>query len=176
MTSNSLHLVKFPISSFGKVQRSFKANWLDSFEWLEYSVSSNAAFCFPCRAFNVSGLKDGKFTVTGFTNWKKALEKKQGFHQHETSLHHISAMESWIEKRERIRSDTTVSELISNVTLQKRRFYMKSIIEVIIFLIENELSFRGDWDSEEHRETGVFRNLFEFKLKDSEERHAFRTS
>lgn len=75
----------------------------------------------------------------------------------------------WNEKQERIRSKTTVSELLSKVTLEKREEYMKSITEVICFLIENESAFREDCDSEEHREMGVFRNLFEFKLKDSEE-------
>ncbi len=45
---------------------------------------------------------------------------------------------------------------------------MRSIIEVIIFLIKNELAFRGNWDEDDHKEDGLFRNLFEFKLKDNE--------
>ncbi|KAJ6639284.1 Zinc finger protein [Pseudolycoriella hygida] len=61
-------------------------------------------------------------------------------------------MTSWGEKRIRLGDDTTVSELLSTAILQKRRFYVKRIVEVICFLIENQLPFRGDWDAEEHRE------------------------
>lgn len=45
-----------------------------------------------------------------------------------------------------------MNELADNAILEKRRYYVKSIIEVIIFLIENEVGFRGNWDEEQHKE------------------------
>ena len=35
----------------GKIWRSFQPQWLDKFDWLEYSVKKEAAFCFPCFLF-----------------------------------------------------------------------------------------------------------------------------
>lgn len=165
MSAKSLTSHTFPLTYFGKNARSFHLQWLDNFKWLEYSVSKDAAFCFPCRAFGVPG----KFTIEGFRNWKKAMEKKNGLYQHEESASHIKAASSWEEKRLRVGNDAVISTLLSTAILEKRRFYVKSIIECIYFLIENELAFRGDWDIDEQREMGIFRNLFEFKLKDSEQ-------
>lgn len=77
-------------------------------------------------------------------------------------------MLSWEEFLNREHSQTSVSELLTHKALEKRRYYIKSVIEVIIFLITNEVAFRGSWDKDYHKEDGIFRNLFEFKLKDNE--------
>lgn len=69
------------------------------------------------------------------------MEKKNGFYLQELSFNHIQSMSSWTEKRSRDNNQSTVSELLSTKILQKRRFYMTSVIEVIYFLIENELPF-----------------------------------
>lgn len=168
MTANSLRGVKFPKSSISKYSRSFNPAWLDKFKWLEYSVSRDDAFCFLCRAFDVNGMKEPAFTSTGYSSWKKALNTDGGFNKHEKSLSHLEATCSWNERINRHNDNNDVSEILSNTLLAKRRFYMKSVIEVLIFLIENETAMRGNWDMENHKEDGIFRNLFEFKLKDCE--------
>lgn len=78
-------------------------------------------------------------------------------------------MLSWKEQQKRDEENTGVAELLSNSVLQKRKFYMKTVVEVIIFIIENELALRGNWDLDNHVEDGIFRSLFEFQLKQSEE-------
>lgn len=70
----------------------------------------------------------------------------------------------WKEKQNRVNSCLSVSTLINENVLEKHRYYIKSIIEVIQFLVVNELSFRGDY-IEEHGERGLFVKLFEFILK-----------
>ena len=32
-------------------KENFKSMWFENYEWLEYSVSKNSAFCFTCRMF-----------------------------------------------------------------------------------------------------------------------------
>jgi len=74
------------------------------FGWLEYSLQKQAAFCFFCRFFGVtgsgvSGPSGGQvtpvFTSTGYNNWKKALEKKSGFVRHAESKAHLHAEQAY---------------------------------------------------------------------------------
>lgn len=135
---------------------------------LEYSVQKDAAFCFACRKFDLNTTKENTFTIIGYKDWKHATEKNGGFQRHERSTCHIDAMRSWNELTNREENQSSVHEILTNTTLAKRRYYMTAIVETIIFLIENEVGFRGNWDEEQHKEDGIFQNLFEFKLKDNE--------
>jgi len=58
----------------GLQNRSLSAKYLKEYSWLEYRQEKNAAFCFCCRHFGRSDI-DQVFTKTGFTNWKKVLNK-----------------------------------------------------------------------------------------------------
>ncbi|KAK1390577.1 zinc finger MYM-type protein 5-like [Heracleum sosnowskyi] len=58
--------------------RTFQANWFGEFDWLEYNIHKDAAFCMWCYLFNPKRADNsGKnaFTTTGFKKWKKALNK-----------------------------------------------------------------------------------------------------
>ena len=41
-------IIKFPKNNNG---RAFVAGWYTEYQWLEYSISKNGAFCFYCRNF-----------------------------------------------------------------------------------------------------------------------------
>ena len=44
----------FPLRKFGmRRPHGFSREWYRSYQWLEYSVERDAAFCFPCRMFKV---------------------------------------------------------------------------------------------------------------------------
>ena len=73
---------KFPSKQYGSVNKSFQSSWYIDYPWLEYSVSKNCAYCFPCRFFSVHG--DKTFIYTGYSNWKFARGKKGGL-----QVHHI---------------------------------------------------------------------------------------
>ncbi|KAJ6640384.1 Organic cation transporter protein, partial [Pseudolycoriella hygida] len=165
VTTTSLKRFTFPKTN----TRAFQLGWLDRFQWLEYSVSRDAAYCFVCRQFDVVGTKELAFKVNGFSKWKRALEKNAGFVKHEQAVTHKSAMISWDERKTRTANNNGISELVSNTVLQKRRFYMKTMIEILIFLITNEVAIRGSWDIENHKEDYVFRNLFEFEISHNKE-------
>ncbi|KAH7663595.1 Ribonuclease H-like protein [Dioscorea alata] len=67
----------FPRKQQGKDLRSFKELWFQKFDWLEYSVEKDAAYCFYCYLFKQprsDKLGIDAFTKTGFSNWKKAME------------------------------------------------------------------------------------------------------
>nr|XP_017221282.1 PREDICTED: uncharacterized protein LOC108198012 [Daucus carota subsp. sativus] len=66
----------FPKKQLNKEMRSFQANWFKEFDWLEYSVAKDEAYCLWCYLFKPDREENtGKnaFTTAGFNNWKKAL-------------------------------------------------------------------------------------------------------
>lgn len=52
--------------------------------------------------------------------------------------------------------------------LEKRRYYFKTIVETILFLVKNELPFRGNWNSDDDVEFGLFQDLFKYTLQKDE--------
>jgi hypothetical protein len=48
-------IIDFPKSTIGNRDCKFQSRWYDEFEWLEYSVVKDAAFCFYCRCFGTLG-------------------------------------------------------------------------------------------------------------------------
>ncbi|XP_074373737.1 uncharacterized protein LOC141714096 [Apium graveolens] len=51
----------FPTTQFGKSARAFRDEWfkIKSYDWLEYSVSKDAAYCFYCYLFKSNGNRCG---------------------------------------------------------------------------------------------------------------------
>ncbi|XP_070665151.1 uncharacterized protein [Malus domestica] len=67
----------FPITNMSGINRRFIPQWFDEFDWLEYSVSKDAAFCLYCYLFKTNFEQVGSeaFTGDGFKNWKKGRER-----------------------------------------------------------------------------------------------------
>lgn len=144
--------------------RRFQKQWLDKYKWLEYSLSSDAAFCFACRQFGTDA--NSEFTKTGYNNWKNALTSSKGFGGHECSTQHIENMAKWVEHDTRLQMSKGIGDLLSDKTvLAQRKYYMKSLIGLIKLIAGNELCFRGSWDDEEHKESGLFTTLFEYSVE-----------
>ena len=109
-------------------------------------MQKDACFCFPCRKYSSAGgsERDVVFTSRGYTNWKAALEKDRGLAKHASSHGHVQAAASWSEHKARDSTGTTVdSLLVGKTALEKNRYYVKSIAEVVQFLCVNELGLRG---------------------------------
>lgn len=151
-----------------QVGRKFNPEWYRRFEWLEYSVQRDAAFCYPCRKFaphHVVTENKKRFTVHGFFNWKRAVgDKEKGLLQHDNCTWHNEAMARWKEKLIRTDSGKSVSLMVSADVLEKRRYYVRSIAEVVKFLAVNELPFRGTYDLTQHEEGGLFNRLLSYTL------------
>jgi len=141
-----------------------------------------AAFCYCCRHF--SNRSDPYFTITGFSNWQHALDKNKGFSKHAASSVHIQAMTAWKEKETRASTKQEISTLVNERQLEKNRYYITSIVEVIQFLCINELPLRGDGHSSiesldtdnQDEPSGLFLRLFEYTLsKDVKLKEIFNT-
>ena len=82
----------FPYRNIGGVPRRFSIQWLYNYEWLEYSVKKDSAFCFICYLFK-KGSGSKTFIVDGWNNWNignTALLKHSG------SMAHKAAQERYI--------------------------------------------------------------------------------
>lgn len=109
----------------------FNTKWLNDYVWLEYSVSTNKAFCYACRQFSPTHERDNVFKYDGFTNWKAALESNKGFRKHQSSGMHLNSMAKWSEAIKRQKTNASVLEMASGNVLQYRRNYVTKIIEVL---------------------------------------------
>ncbi|KAK9726075.1 hypothetical protein RND81_05G188400 [Saponaria officinalis] len=71
-------LRNFPYSGPEGHRRSFQSSWYKNFpDWLEYSLSKDAAFCFLCYLFaDKPNPHTNTFTMIGFNNWKRVNEGK----------------------------------------------------------------------------------------------------
>ncbi|CAF3939864.1 unnamed protein product [Rotaria sordida] len=70
-----------PDFKFPTVQnRHFCRQWYSIYSWLEYSPTSDRAFCYVCRLLYGSGKIDSWFTVTGFNSWENAIAKLNNLH------------------------------------------------------------------------------------------------
>jgi len=126
-------------------RRDFQPIWFERFPWLEFSVEKKAAFCYCCRHFALlSQGGDTTFIKNGFSDWFHALENKRGLRGHDDSLVHKNAYAMWQERKERFEKNETITALVCDKQLERNRYYVKSIAEVVQFLAINCLSFRGD--------------------------------
>jgi len=160
--SNNINQIILP--SYPQVDgRSFRSQSYKLFDWLEYCPEKNVTYCFSCRYFCNKETKKEAFSITGFYNWKKALDKNKGFYKHQSSSSHRICVSKLEDKLKRVETKTEISTLLNENILEKHRYYVKSIIEIIQFLVVNELPLRGD--IEMHEKKGYFNHFIDTLLK-----------
>uniref|UniRef100_A0A8C9YYB0 TTF-type domain-containing protein n=1 Tax=Sander lucioperca TaxID=283035 RepID=A0A8C9YYB0_SANLU len=166
---NQIVLKTFPARLFSGKKRTFNSAWYGSRRWLEYSIQADAAFCYPCRKFRApSSAVDSTFTLSGFCDWKHAVETGKGLNKHASSKEHQLCEAMWRDKERRVQTGTEIATLVNTEQLQRNRYYLSAIIDAIEFLTVNQLPFRGDndgFDSMSGDGCGLFLSLFEYTLR-----------
>ena len=87
--------LKFPTRTFGSQKRGFCATWYQNYPWLHYIQEDDGVLCFYCapaiqNRMPVMGYIDSMFSITGFSNWQKAISK---FNKHAQSANHRHAVD-----------------------------------------------------------------------------------
>ena len=158
----------FPSRSFGKGRkRSFNVMWYKTYPWLEYSASSDACFCYPCRFFRPetrSGRAETAFTVTGYRNWKNAIGKAGVISRHNECQTHRDAMLSWEEYKRNSEktNDTSIEHRLNSARMEavsRNRHYIVSLIEILILCATENLALRGHRESPNQLKQGNFRAI-----------------
>lgn len=105
-------------------------------DWLVYSPSTGNVFCFHCLLF---GESPSAFSTTGFSDWRHSTARVE---EHEVSKPHREAVMIWLARTQAHGID---SELLQQCKEEESywREVLKRVVEVIRFLSERGLSFRG---------------------------------
>uniref|UniRef100_A0A2N9FYF2 TTF-type domain-containing protein n=1 Tax=Fagus sylvatica TaxID=28930 RepID=A0A2N9FYF2_FAGSY len=133
----------FPYKTYGAKDRRFNKGWFTQFDWLEYSIAKDAAFCLYCYLFkrDVGEQAGGDTFVTeGFSNWKCP---------------------------EKLRTHT---DILSNSQARiEYRTRLNASIDCIRFLLRQGLAFRGHDESEDSSNQGNFLELLKFLADHNED-------
>ncbi|CAF4338066.1 unnamed protein product, partial [Rotaria magnacalcarata] len=136
-----------PKTNFPTVNgRRFRSEWYTTYQWLEYSLALNRAFCFPCRLRN-NCKYDGAFANTGFSHWKNGRAR---FNDHQAANYHKEAFEIWKTGLQNYNNNTDVLKLINqqhSKQANENRMYLKEIIRTIHLLTRQGISFISSYGS-----------------------------
>lgn len=143
-------LKKYPQKQMGARFRSFRPQWFGSFEWLEYSMSQDAAYCFPCRFFSTSKYLHGHvkkvpFVNIGYKNWKNALETGKGILQHEKSASHKDSHVRWEDFKKSVSQDISIMKDLTKAhtrEVNENRHYIKTIAQVLLVTAKTKIAQR----------------------------------
>ena len=129
------------------MERSFRAQWCEDFEWLHYDIESDCAFCHLCQTAEVeknllaSTKKGPAFLIKGFNYWKEATT---AFQKHQASMCHREATKALIHLPKQVQSD--IGEPLNKehlaVKAHNRKMFLV-ILESIRFLAQQGLPLRG---------------------------------
>ncbi|CAN6722794.1 unnamed protein product [Malus baccata var. baccata] len=138
----------FSITNMSRINRRFIPQWFDEFDWLEYSISKDAAFCLYCYLFKTNFAQVGSeaFTGNGFKTWKKGRER---FKMHVGSVGsvHNKAREA---ATNLMNQATHIETAVSKHSDQAHKAYrtcLNASIKCTKFLLRQGLPFRGHDES-----------------------------
>ncbi|XP_039120354.1 uncharacterized protein LOC120256752, partial [Dioscorea cayenensis subsp. rotundata] len=149
---------EFPKKQQGKEMRRFQEAWFQKYNWLEYSVAKDEAYCFYYYLFRQDRSEKGAsdiFTRKGFSNWRKALK---AFNQHVgtvNSAHNDARQHCEDFKNQR----QSVSHVLSSHGRQMEIDYrsrLTAILDVVRILLVQGLAFRGHDESSSSKIMGIF--------------------
>ena len=152
------------LCAFERNGHKFLAAWYGKYPWLTLCVKRSKVFCSYCRyakehnliTFSTRG--DLAFSVNGFDNYKKAMEK---FLHHEGSLSHQEA----VMKCNAILAPSIQSRLSSLLSEQQQRHRCGLLkqLQALQFLLRQGLALRGH-----HEDSGNLHQLLQTWARDSE--------
>jgi len=167
----------FPRKRVGNDWRQFLPKWFKEHDWLEYSVSKDAAFCFYCYLFRQEAdhEKFGHvvFTKTGFNDFKHAYRGFPGHVGGVSSCHNKARLCAEDFKNQRasithkIDANTKTAEMLYEVRLT-------AALDVASFLIAQGHAFRGNDESVTSLNKGNFLEMIDwYKNRNDDVRVAY---
>ncbi|KAK1396146.1 zinc finger MYM-type protein 1-like [Heracleum sosnowskyi] len=158
---------KFPKTQYGIERRSFQKSWFKEFDWLEYSIKYDRAYCLWCYLFKPNRADNSGrdvFSATGFNNWKRALEALEVFRDHIGSFgssHNEATRRCQAFKNQK----KSVSHILSAHGLEievEYRNRLTAVLSVIRLLLQLGLPFRGHNESSDSIYKGNFLEVLEW--------------
>ena len=158
--------------------RAFRAAWFADYDWLEYSVTKKAAYCFYCFLFRKEADHEkfghDVFTKIGYTNWKQAASR--GFPDHCRAVNgcHNKARQFAVDFSNQRKSISRKFEVNSITSEQQYEIRVNAALDIARFLIAQGHAFRGHDESSSSLNKGNFLEMLDwYKKKNNEVRVAF---
>ncbi|KAL9681227.1 hypothetical protein QQ045_013008 [Rhodiola kirilowii] len=171
--ANQPHLKAYPSTWDGGQYRKFNSSWFEQWQWLEYSIEKDKAFCFACFLFEIDSSKGSSFTSDGFSNWRNVKDKKSGILAHMGGINsiHNSSMQKWENLRNPSRHIERVINTMSSKEVADNRLRLITTIEAVKFLSEQGCPFRGNDESVDSLNRGNFDAVLKFAKRISLDHH-----
>lgn len=154
----------YPKTQFGQQKRSFGSEYFKEYQWLEYSIKKDAAFCFSCRIFGGASVNEDTWTKNGFNNWQKLCERLK---KHNIALSHITCVTKLSSFYSSKSKGSVVAQLSSvhKEQIRKNRLYISHLIDIVLFLGKQGVAFRGHYENDESINQGNFKELCKLYAK-----------
>jgi hypothetical protein len=151
----------------GTQHRQFSSKWYASRPWLEYSVLKDAAYCFCCRVFkttNEGNNAEDAFSNNGVRAWKKCIEKMD---KHAACKSHVDAMMRWKGYQASTKQGSVVAQLSDahKDIVKRNREYLGRLVQIILYLAQQGVAFRGHDESSDSLNKGNFLELVDLISK-----------
>ncbi|PKU72827.1 hypothetical protein MA16_Dca020267 [Dendrobium catenatum] len=154
----------FSKSKCGMKDRRFNPSWFDKyFDWLEYSICKDKAYCLYCYLFRTSGRgneEEEAFNKNGFSNWKKT--NKFDLHVGSHNSTHNNARRSCEDLMRQSQHIGFLFQKQSDQATIAYRTRLNTSVDCIRFLLKQGLAFRGHDESSTSKNQGNFLELVQF--------------
>ncbi|MCY3927482.1 MAG: DUF4371 domain-containing protein [Acidobacteria bacterium] len=138
-------------------------------DWLVWSQSKLALFCFPCCLFNKHSTLEQQASLSklarpdaGITNnWRKLYTK---IHSHECNSAHLSRYCDWKALEKSLQKCSGIDSALQKQIVEQIsqwREILKCILDVVFFLAEHNLPFRGHSSKIGDPDSGLFLSALE---------------
>lgn len=155
--------------------RRFSCKFYEKYNWIEYSVSNDTLFCFPCRHFAANLSASGQTTAqkcfvnygSKCKNWKeitKCLAKHSRYERH------IISTQRWCDYQlVQTNSNHSVANQLINFRQQninENRNHVHFLLKAALYLSKQGLAFRGHIESVSSKNKGNFIEILEMFASD----------
>ncbi|XP_023766503.2 uncharacterized protein LOC111915032 [Lactuca sativa] len=169
-----IRLQEYHAKGSKKHPRRFQYSWFNIFpNWLEYSPTTHASYCFICYIFNdkpsvCHGYE--AFTVKGFDNWKKVNDGKNcAFLKHIGCSQHRNV----VTFAENLMNQATHIENIivkqNEAQILKNQLQLKASIDTVRWLTFQACALRGHDESPNSKNRGNFLQLLKLLVSYNDE-------
>ncbi|PIN00402.1 Tam3-transposase (Ac family) [Handroanthus impetiginosus] len=154
----------FPQTEMSGALRRFNFKWFNNYpDWLEYSVSSDAAFCLPCYLFkdeDVHQRGGDVFSSRGFRSWNK--KDRFGIHVGGPNSDHYKAKKKCEDLMRQSQSIQVALDKQSSQAKMEYRIRLIASIKVVRFLLGQGMAFRGHDEGISSSNRGNFLELLRY--------------
>ncbi|XP_060201789.1 uncharacterized protein LOC132630220 [Lycium barbarum] len=166
----------FPPTDFYGDMRRFNPKWFQEYpDWLEYSVSNDAAYCLYCYLFKDSNIHQGGgdvFSTIGFKSWNK--KKSLWIHVGKpNSIHNQAKKRCEYLSRQQQSIKSAFGRGQSDQFKHEYWLRLTASIDVVRLLVNQGFAFRGHDESKSSLNRGNFLEILSWYAKHCDKIHDY---